>query len=83
MTGTQRTPSRLASAFPVHKALSYLLPVTMDKRILEVGFLHRLVSPGTENSLLIWDLSDLTVQPSQSVMTVIQPLWCPHAQAAD
>lgn len=82
MTGTLRTPRRLACAFPVCKALSYLLPVTMDERILEVSFLHCLVPPGTEDSLLIWDLSDLIVQPSQSILTLIEPLWYPHTQAA-
>lgn len=48
-----RTPSRLVSALPACKALNYLLPVTMDKRILEVSFLHQLVSPRTEDSVLI------------------------------
>lgn len=43
-----RTPSRLVSALPACKALTYLLPMTMDKRILEVSFLHQLVSPRTE-----------------------------------
>lgn len=43
----------LISALPVCKALNYLLPMTMDKRILEVSFLHQLVSPRTEDSVLI------------------------------
>lgn len=56
----------------------------MDKRILEVSLLHRLVPPGTENSLLIWDLSDIIVQPSQSILTLIDPCGVPmHRQLTE
>lgn len=79
-----RIPSRLASAFPMCKALSYLLPMTVDKRVLEVSFLHCLVSPRTENSPFIWVLSDLMVLLSHRIMHVIQALWCPmHKQLTE
>lgn len=65
--GALKTPSRLASTFLMCEALSYLLPVTVDKRILEVSFLHCLVSPGRENSPLMGiGLTAGTAQPEHS-----------------